>query len=56
MKQRNKYQDKNVLVLGFAKSGYYVARLLNKIGAHVTINDIQDLKHNKDALSLEKKE
>lgn len=55
MKQRNKYKNKNVLVLGFAKSGYYVARLLNKLGANVTINDVQDLKHNEEALYLEKK-
>lgn len=55
MRHKNKYKNKNVLVLGFAKSGYYVARLLNKIGACVTINDAQDLKNNKEALYLEKK-
>ncbi|BCJ86075.1 UDP-N-acetylmuramoyl-L-alanine--D-glutamate ligase [Effusibacillus dendaii] len=33
------YHGKNVLVLGLARSGAAVARLLQKQGAHVTVND-----------------
>ena len=32
-------EDKDVLVLGLAKSGYEAAKLLTKLGAIVTVND-----------------
>ncbi len=37
-----KYQGKKVLVLGLARSGAAVARLLRKNGAQVTVNDQKD--------------
>lgn len=39
MKRCNKYQDKNILVLGLGRSGVSSAKLLQKLGANVTIND-----------------
>ena len=36
-------EDKDVLVLGLAKSGYEAAKLLTKLGAIVTVNDGKDL-------------
>ncbi|MBD5805964.1 UDP-N-acetylmuramoyl-L-alanine--D-glutamate ligase [Limosilactobacillus walteri] len=39
MKKINDYQDKKVLVMGFGISGINAARLLVKLGAHVTAND-----------------
>ncbi len=36
------YNDKNILILGLARSGYSVAKLLVKMGAKITINDIND--------------
>lgn len=35
----NRYQDKKVVVLGMAKSGVAVAKLLHRFGAHVVAND-----------------
>ncbi|MFB4162570.1 UDP-N-acetylmuramoyl-L-alanine--D-glutamate ligase [Alteribacillus sp. JSM 102045] len=39
----NWFQGKNVLVIGLAKSGMAAAKLLNKLGAAVTVNDAKDL-------------
>lgn len=41
MKEEAKYifQDKHCLVLGLAKSGYAVAKLLSRLGANVTVNE-----------------
>lgn len=39
----NSYEGKKILVLGLAKSGFYAAKLLNKLGAEVTVNDKKDL-------------
>lgn len=36
-------ENKNVLVVGLAKSGYEAAKLLSKLGANVTVNDGKDL-------------
>ncbi|WP_274651855.1 UDP-N-acetylmuramoyl-L-alanine--D-glutamate ligase [Paenibacillus humicola] len=33
------YKNKNVVVLGLARSGVSVAKLFHKLGAHVTVND-----------------
>lgn len=52
MAKESTYQNKNVLVLGLAKSGYYAAKLLHDLGAKVTINDAQDLTDNADAEEL----
>lgn len=54
MRKNNPYQNKNILVLGLAKSGYYAAKLLVELGATVTINDSKDLTHDADAQELER--
>lgn len=36
------YNEKNILILGLARSGYSVAKLLVKMGANITINDINE--------------
>lgn len=50
--KENKYQDKKILVLGLAKSGYQAAKLLLQLGAEVTVNDAKDLVKDPDALEL----
>lgn len=35
----NNYQNQHVVVLGMAKSGVAVAKLLHRFGAHVVVND-----------------
>lgn len=52
MKQITDYQNKKVIVLGLGKSGVNAARLLNKLGALVTVNDAQDFDNNPDAQEL----
>lgn len=54
MKQVKTYEDKNVLILGLGKSGFAVAKLLLKLGAHVTLNDKKDLSNDARAAELEK--
>ena len=54
MKQIKTYEDKNILILGLGKSGFAVAKLLLKLGAHLTLNDKKDLSSNKEAAELEK--
>lgn len=48
------YQNKNVLVLGLAESGFYAAKLLNELGAQVTVNDAKDLNQDRRAKELKK--
>lgn len=43
MKAIKTYQDKQVLVIGFGISGINAAKILVKLGAHVTINDLKEL-------------
>lgn len=55
MKSENQFENKHILVLGFAKTGKSVAHFLADRGAHVTINDRGD--HDNDpsvALLLQK--
>lgn len=52
MKALADYRDKQVLVLGMAKSGFVAAQLLQKLGADVTLNDRADLQGNADAERL----
>lgn len=52
MKQLTTYQNKKVLVLGLAKSGYAVAKLMKQLGANVTVNDRGDLSGNPHAEEL----
>ncbi|MEH7463189.1 UDP-N-acetylmuramoyl-L-alanine--D-glutamate ligase [Bacillus thuringiensis] len=53
MKTITDYQNKNVLVLGMAKSGYAAAVLLKKLGANVIVNDSKPLAENPLATELQ---
>ncbi|WP_431520654.1 UDP-N-acetylmuramoyl-L-alanine--D-glutamate ligase [Aeribacillus pallidus] len=53
MKNVQMYVDQNVLVLGLAKSGLRAAKLLHKLGARVTVNDIKPYEANDDVKELE---
>lgn len=39
MKQLDVYRDKHIVVLGLAKSGVQVAKVLHQAGASVIVND-----------------
>lgn len=52
MKQIEDFKNKKVLVLGLAKSGESAARLLDKLGALVTVNDGKPFDENPTAQSL----
>ncbi|WP_100399421.1 UDP-N-acetylmuramoyl-L-alanine--D-glutamate ligase [Bacillus sp. FJAT-44742] len=54
MKQIKDFENKAVLVLGLAKSGMAAARLLNKLGADVTVNDAKDLAGTEEEKALRK--
>ena len=53
MVKKNNYHGKNILVLGLAKSGYQVAKLLHTLGAKVTVNDAKDLTEDSQAQELQ---
>ncbi|GEK91529.1 UDP-N-acetylmuramoyl-L-alanine--D-glutamate ligase [Alkalibacterium kapii] len=55
MKNTTYFNDKNVLVLGLAVSGYNTALLLFRLGAKVVVNDFKDLSDNKEAEDLKNK-
>ncbi|HFI0150528.1 TPA: UDP-N-acetylmuramoyl-L-alanine--D-glutamate ligase [Streptococcus suis] len=52
MKMISDFTNKKVLVLGLAKSGEAAARLLDKLGAIVTVNDGKPFEENPTAQSL----
>ena len=52
MKEIQELKNKKVLVLGLAKSGESAARLLDKLGAIVTVNDGKPFEENATAQSL----
>lgn len=52
MKEVSKYQNRKVLVLGLAKSGYSAAKLLHELGAMVTVNDGKPFDENPEAQDL----
>ncbi|URZ87050.1 UDP-N-acetylmuramoyl-L-alanine--D-glutamate ligase [Floricoccus penangensis] len=52
MKKISTFENKKVLVLGLAKSGASAARVLNDLGAIVTVNDGKELGENKEAQNL----
>ena len=52
MKEVPYLKNKKVLVLGLAKSGESAARILNDLGAIVTVNDGKSLDGNKEAQAL----
>lgn len=54
MKKIHDYQNKKVLVLGLAKSGLRAAKLLHKLGAHVTVNDVKKYEASDEVRDLEK--
>jgi len=53
MKQITTYTGKKVLVLGLAKSGYNAAKLLQRLGATVTVSDVTPLAKNPEAQDLQ---
>ncbi|MBO0432470.1 UDP-N-acetylmuramoyl-L-alanine--D-glutamate ligase [Enterococcus sp. DIV0660C] len=52
MKKITTYENKKVLVLGLAKSGFSAAKLLHELGALVTVNDGKPFDENPDAQDL----
>lgn len=52
MKQIKQYENEKVLVLGLAKSGFSAAKLLNGLGAFVTVNDGKPFEENPEAQEL----
>ena len=51
-----KYEGKNILVMGLARSGMAAARILRELGANVIINDGRPYEENDDAKVMEKEE
>ena len=45
-------EEKNILVLGFARSGYSTAKILKKLGYDVTLNAYDDLSNDEKAEEL----
>ncbi|MBF0786836.1 MULTISPECIES: UDP-N-acetylmuramoyl-L-alanine--D-glutamate ligase [unclassified Streptococcus] len=52
MQQIKRFENKKVLVLGLAKSGEAAARLLDRLGAIVTVNDGKPFEENPTAQAL----
>ncbi|OQO70977.1 UDP-N-acetylmuramoyl-L-alanine--D-glutamate ligase [Enterococcus villorum] len=52
MKKISTYENKKVLVLGLAKSGFSAAKLLHELGALVTVNDGKSFNENPEAQEL----
>nr|WP_263313583.1 UDP-N-acetylmuramoyl-L-alanine--D-glutamate ligase [Mammaliicoccus sp. Marseille-Q6498] len=52
MKNYEALKDRDVLILGLAKSGYESAKLCQKLGANVTVNDGKDLSNDPHAVEL----
>ena len=55
MKEITRFKHKKIVVIGLAISGYHVALLLNKLGAHVIVNDASDLTNDNHAKQLREK-
>lgn len=53
MLETTKYQGKNILVMGLARSGMAAARILKALGANVVINDGRAYEDNDDAKVME---
>jgi UDP-N-acetylmuramoylalanine--D-glutamate ligase len=53
MKQPSEYRNKEVVVLGLAKSGQAVAKVFHKLGAQVTVNDLKSREACPEAEELE---
>ncbi|MDR2464809.1 MAG: UDP-N-acetylmuramoyl-L-alanine--D-glutamate ligase [Streptococcaceae bacterium] len=52
MKQISKFQNQKILVLGLARSGVSAAKLLDALGAIVTVNDFKPFNENPEAQEL----
>ena len=52
MKKISTYENKKILVLGLAKSGFSAAKLLHELGALVTVNDGKPFDENPEAQEL----
>ncbi|MFC6323443.1 UDP-N-acetylmuramoyl-L-alanine--D-glutamate ligase [Companilactobacillus baiquanensis] len=52
MKSESRYSNKKILVLGLAKSGFAVAKLLKKMNSEVTVVDSNPLEGNTEAKEL----
>ncbi|WP_096154727.1 UDP-N-acetylmuramoyl-L-alanine--D-glutamate ligase [Bacillus sp. FJAT-45066] len=52
MKSIKKYENKNILVLGLAKSGTSTAKLLHELKAKVIVNDMKPFEENEYAQQL----
>jgi UDP-N-acetylmuramoylalanine--D-glutamate ligase len=48
------WKDRSVVVLGLARSGVAVAKLLHQLGAHVVANDVKPRSNCPEAIELEK--
>lgn len=53
MKQLRMYNNKKILILGLAKSGYSAALLLHQLGASLIVNDLKRYEENEKAKELE---
>lgn len=53
MKKITNYKNMHILVIGLGKSGLNAAKLLNKLGARVTVNDLKKPKDAKIVTDLE---
>ena len=51
-KKHTRFENKKVLVLGLALSGFHAAKLLLELGAFVTVNDSKKLEENSNAQEL----
>ncbi|WP_347550441.1 UDP-N-acetylmuramoyl-L-alanine--D-glutamate ligase [Pseudalkalibacillus hwajinpoensis] len=47
------YQNKSILVMGIAKSGFAAAKLLRSMGANVVVNDREEVTNNPKAQKLQ---
>ncbi|WP_221564094.1 UDP-N-acetylmuramoyl-L-alanine--D-glutamate ligase [Alkalihalobacillus sp. TS-13] len=52
MERKHELNNKNVLVVGLAKSGFAAAKVLVKYGANVIVNDMKELEKNQEAKEL----
>ncbi|KRL38693.1 UDP-N-acetylmuramoyl-L-alanine--D-glutamate ligase [Liquorilactobacillus uvarum] len=55
MKEITNYKNMRILVIGLGKSGFNAAKLLHKLGAQVTVNDLKTPKDDKIVTDLEDK-
>jgi UDP-N-acetylmuramoylalanine--D-glutamate ligase len=53
LRQTTFFQQRRVLVIGLAKSGFAAAKLLHELGAMVTVNDRKPFEENQEAQQLE---